>query len=106
MLKKWTRHIAVALLSLGLVSNAMADRFQEILTAGVIRIGVPVDVPPFGTQNANREAEGYDIDVANMVAKMPSHASLGSMPCAALLLSANSIPASRRYSVWASVLPS
>ena len=69
MLKKWTRHIAVALLSLGFVSTAMADRFQEILTAGVIRIGVPVDVPPFGTQNANREAEGYDIDVANMVAK-------------------------------------
>ena len=69
MLKKWTRHMAVALLSLGLVSNAMADRFQAILTAGVIRIGVPVDVPPFGTQNANREAEGYDIDVANMVAK-------------------------------------
>lgn len=69
MLKKWTRHAAAALLSLGLVSNAMADRLQDILTAGVIRIGVPLDVPPFGTQNVNREAEGYDIDVANMVAK-------------------------------------
>ena len=69
MLKKWIRNLAAALLSLGLVNTAMADRLQDILTAGVIRIGVPLDVPPFGSQNANREAEGFDVDMANMVAK-------------------------------------
>ena len=69
MLKKWIRNLAAALLSLGLVNTAMADRLQEILTAGVIRIGVPLDVPPFGSQNVNREAEGFDVDMANMVAK-------------------------------------
>jgi len=26
-------------------------------------------VPPFGSQNVNREAEGFDVDMANMVAK-------------------------------------
>ena len=69
MLKKWIRNLAAALLCLGLVNTAMADRLQEILTAGVIRIGVPLDVPPFGSQNVNREAEGFDVDMANMVAK-------------------------------------
>ena len=69
MLKKWIRNLAAALLSLGLVNTAMADRLQDILTAGVVRIGVPLDVPPFGSQNANREAEGFDVDMANMVAK-------------------------------------
>ena len=69
MLKKWIPNLAAALLCLGLVNTAKADRLQEILTAGVVRIGVPLDVPPFGSQNANREAEGFDVDMANMVAK-------------------------------------
>ena len=42
---------------------------QDILEAGVVRIGVPLDVPPFGSQNANRQPEGFDVDMANMVAK-------------------------------------
>ena len=46
MLKKWIRNLAAALLSLGLVNTAMADRLQEILTAGVVRIGVPLDCRP------------------------------------------------------------
>jgi len=53
----------------GCLGAAWADRFEEILTRGVVRIGVPLDVPPFGSQNVNREAEGFDVDMANMVAK-------------------------------------
>jgi len=69
MIKKWVQAAAVILFSLGLINAAWADRFEEILSKGVVRIGVPLDVPPFGSQNVNREAEGFDVDMANMVAK-------------------------------------
>lgn len=48
---------------------AQADKFEDIMKAGIVRIGVPVDVPPFGSVNAQRQAEGFDIDLANMVGK-------------------------------------
>lgn len=48
---------------------AKADRFEDILKNGTVRIGVPLDVPPFGSVNAQRQAEGFDIDLANMVGK-------------------------------------
>jgi polar amino acid transport system substrate-binding protein len=48
---------------------AKADAFEDILKKGVVRIATPLDVPPMGSQNAQREAEGFDIDLANMVAK-------------------------------------
>ena len=35
----------------------------------MIRIGVPDDLPPFGAPSADGELEGYDIDVANLLAK-------------------------------------
>lgn len=69
MFRKWVQTIAVIALSLGLLHTARADKLEDIISKGVIRIGVPLDVPPFGSQNANREAEGFDVDMANMVAK-------------------------------------
>jgi len=48
---------------------AQADAFEDILKKGVVRIATPLDVPPMGSQNEKREAEGFDIDLANMVAK-------------------------------------
>ena len=69
MLRKWIQPLVAILLSVGLFNVAWADRFEEILSKGVIRIGVPLDVPPFGSQNVNREPEGFDVDMANMVAK-------------------------------------
>jgi polar amino acid transport system substrate-binding protein len=42
----------------------------DVITAtGVIRIGVPDDLPPFGAPGADGRLEGYDIDVANLLAK-------------------------------------
>src|SRR5712675_1686747 len=49
--------------------TAKADRLEDILKKGVVRIAVPLDVPPFGSQNQNREAEGFDVELAGMVAK-------------------------------------
>lgn len=60
---------AAATFLLGAVAPAHADAFQEILKKGVVRIAVPLDVPPFGSVNAQRVAEGFDIDLANMVGK-------------------------------------
>ena len=36
---------------------------------GTIKIAVPEDTPLFGTLGADGKSEGYDIDVANMLAK-------------------------------------
>src|SRR5262245_27088841 len=58
-----------AAFSLFASAEAWADRFQEIISKGVVRIGVPLDVPPFGSLNAQRQPEGFDIDLANMVGK-------------------------------------
>ena len=69
MFKRILKALMALALGAGLTNAAWADRFEEILSKGVIRIGVPLDVPPFGSQNANREPEGFDVDMANMVAK-------------------------------------
>ena len=48
---------------------ARADAFEDILKKGVVRIATPLDVPPMGSQNEKREAEGFDVELAGMVAK-------------------------------------
>ncbi|MBV8393157.1 MAG: transporter substrate-binding domain-containing protein [Alphaproteobacteria bacterium] len=48
---------------------ARADAFEDILKKGVVRIATPLDVPPFGSQNEKREPEGFDVELAGMVAK-------------------------------------
>lgn len=68
-MKRWFL-AAIAAVTLAFAgSPAKADRFEDILKNGTVRIGVPLDVPPFGSVNAQRQAEGFDIDLANMVAK-------------------------------------
>ena len=60
--------MALTLVALG-SQAAHADRLEDILKKGVVRIAVPLDVPPFGSQNQQREAEGFDVELAGMVAK-------------------------------------
>jgi polar amino acid transport system substrate-binding protein len=47
---------------------ACAD-LKEILNAGVVRIGVPVDVPPFGFVDERQQPAGLDIELAKLVAR-------------------------------------
>jgi polar amino acid transport system substrate-binding protein len=47
---------------------AHADKLSDILSKGIVRVAVFADVPPFGSTNANRELEGFDIDMAKLVA--------------------------------------
>lgn len=67
------KRLLTGLLAVGLMAfaatAAKADRFEDILKKGVVRIAVPLDVPPFGSQNQAREAEGFDVELAGMVAK-------------------------------------
>ena len=49
--------------------DARSDSFADIAKKGVVRIAVPLDVPPFGSLSADRKPEGFDIDLAEMVGK-------------------------------------
>lgn len=47
---------------------ALAD-LADILSAGVVKIAVPESFPPFGALGADGEYEGYDVDVAKLIAE-------------------------------------
>jgi polar amino acid transport system substrate-binding protein len=61
--------IIIVLVSALPLRSARADAFADILKNGVVRIAVPLDVPPFGSVDQQRKAEGFDIDLADMVGK-------------------------------------
>lgn len=48
---------------------ALAADLQQIIASGRIRIGVPVDVPPFGSMDAGNKPVGLDVDMAHNIAK-------------------------------------
>ena len=47
---------------------AMAD-LADILASGTVKIAVPESFPPFGALGATGEYEGYDVDVAKLIAE-------------------------------------
>ncbi|KOF52932.1 MULTISPECIES: transporter substrate-binding domain-containing protein [unclassified Achromobacter] len=49
-------------------SPGHADTLDDIKKAGVIRIAVPQDFPPFGSVGADMKPLGYDIDTARLIA--------------------------------------
>ncbi len=48
---------------------AHADVLANIQKAGVIRVAIPNDFPPFGSLGPDLKLQGYDIAMANLVAK-------------------------------------
>jgi polar amino acid transport system substrate-binding protein len=68
MLHRLARLFVIGAAVLFSCGSAYADKFADVLSKGVIRIGIPADLPPFGFQNVNREPEGFDIDLAHMLA--------------------------------------
>ncbi len=48
---------------------ALASSLDNIIEAGTIRIAVPQDFAPFGSVDASGNLEGYDIDVATLIAE-------------------------------------
>jgi polar amino acid transport system substrate-binding protein len=65
------RPLLLAILaSLALFSGAArADALADIKKAGVIRIAVPQDFPPFGSIGKDFKPQGYDIDFSALLAK-------------------------------------
>ncbi len=62
--------LSLAFLAFGLSGvPAYADKFADILAKGTIRVVVFADVPPFSSTNVNRELEGFDVDLAKLLAK-------------------------------------
>jgi polar amino acid transport system substrate-binding protein len=61
---------AVALIG-GLVGAniAHADVLADATKAGVLRVAVPQDFPPFGSVGPDLKPRGYDIDVANLIGR-------------------------------------
>lgn len=62
-----------AVLALGLLSGgagtACADALDDIAKAGTIRIGIFEDFPPFASLGSDMKIQGYDVDMANALAK-------------------------------------
>jgi polar amino acid transport system substrate-binding protein len=50
-------------------AGARADALDDIRKAGVLRVAVPQDFPPFGSVGADMMPLGYDIDTARLLAK-------------------------------------
>ncbi|MEP9378600.1 transporter substrate-binding domain-containing protein [Aquabacter sp. CN5-332] len=66
---------------------AQADALDDIMKAGVIKVAVPQDFPPFGSVGPDLKPVGYDIDIANLIA-----AKLGVKAELVPVSSANRIP--------------
>lgn len=66
---RFSTKIAAAIVVIGAAFSgpSIAADLQDILSAGKVRIGVPIDVPPFGFVDANNEPTGLDVDVANLI---------------------------------------
>ena len=64
---KKTLALAVAAAGMMTVQPAMAD-LSDVLSSGTIKIAVPENFPPFGALGASGEHEGYDVDVAKLIA--------------------------------------
>ncbi|TCT01040.1 transporter substrate-binding domain-containing protein [Aquabacter spiritensis] len=79
---------ACTAVALGVIPlSARADGLDDIMKAGVIKIAVPQDFPPFGSVGPDLKPIGYDIDVANLIA-----AKLGVKAELVPVSSANRIP--------------
>jgi polar amino acid transport system substrate-binding protein len=69
------RKCAVLILALGVIAGAgtmtanAADALQNIESSRTIKIGMLVDFPPYGLMNEQNQPDGYDADVAKLLAK-------------------------------------
>ncbi len=61
--------LAASSLALGLAIPASAADLAAIESAGTIKVGMLVDFPPFGIQDASGTPDGYDADVAKALAE-------------------------------------
>ncbi|MEN3793911.1 transporter substrate-binding domain-containing protein [Fulvimarina sp. MAC3] len=51
------------------LSSARADAVSDIKERGTLRVAVPQDFPPFGSVGTDMTPQGYDIDMAGLIAE-------------------------------------
>ncbi|HEX4408163.1 MAG TPA: transporter substrate-binding domain-containing protein [Xanthobacteraceae bacterium] len=49
--------------------NALADRLQRIIDAGILRVGTTMDTPVFSMRGADGKLEGFDMDALETLAQ-------------------------------------
>src|ERR1700761_3184861 len=65
-----TRRTALVALLLAVAPFAAhADALDTIAKNGTLRVAVPEDYPPFGSVGADMKPQGYDVDMAALLAK-------------------------------------
>jgi len=69
ILPNWTVLLASVVLSSVLTAPAAADKLDNIKTRGRLLVGVTESSPPFSYRKAGQGIVGYDIDLADRVAK-------------------------------------
>ena len=60
---------ACATLAVGLAPAASAETIDQIKQKGELTVGMLVDFPPYGIMNTQNQPDGYDADVAKLLAK-------------------------------------
>jgi polar amino acid transport system substrate-binding protein len=55
--------------SLAAAGPAAADELDDIVKAGVLKVGIFEDFPPFSSAGTDMKSQGYDIDVIDLLAK-------------------------------------
>src|SRR5258707_3584317 len=62
--------LALALtLYLAAGGSARADELDDVIKAGIIKVGIFEDFPPFSSAGPDMKSQGYDIDVIDLLAK-------------------------------------
>jgi polar amino acid transport system substrate-binding protein len=68
MLRKYLAMVAGALLLLG-VGAARAQTVDDIIKKGTLVVAIDTTTPPYATLGTDMQPQGFDIDLANLIAK-------------------------------------
>ena len=60
---------AFVVASMGATLPAMANALESIKSSGTHRVAVPQDFPPFGSVGSDMTPQGYDVDMAALIAQ-------------------------------------
>ncbi|MEE4015694.1 transporter substrate-binding domain-containing protein [Roseibium sp. FZY0029] len=69
MLKRFLGLTGMVVSAALMIASPASAELKDILEAGKIKIATPENFPPFGSLGSEGEYEGYDIDVAKMIAE-------------------------------------
>ena len=79
--------LMIAVIAAPVAATAKDDALEHIIKAGIVRIAVPDNFPPFGDLGPDAKPQGYDIDTAVLLAD-----ALGVKPDLIAVSSADRIP--------------